>query len=100
MQNRTDPNGLPAGADIYDATGELIGTLDTWNAQEGYLAVLKGVFITKGIFLPLGAVDYTDLDGIHLNLRKDELQDSRYEAPPISSSSSSASPASDADLSF
>ena len=82
MENTTDPNGLPVGADIFDNSGELVGGLDTVNIREGYLAMVKGIFFTKGIFLPMSAVDHTSLDGIHLTLGKDELGDRRFETPP------------------
>jgi hypothetical protein len=80
--NTTDPNGLPDGADIYDNSGKLIGGLDTANSRKGYLGMLKGIFFTKAIFLPMSAVDHTSLDGIHLILGTDELGNSRFETPP------------------
>ena len=82
MQNMTDPNGLPAGADILDKSGDVVGSLATANGHKGYLAVLKGVFFTRGIFLPISVVDHVSDDGIYLNLGKDDLQDSRLEKPP------------------
>ena len=82
MENMTDLNGLPAGADVLDTDGEFVGVLDTSNCRKGYLAVLKGVFFTKGIFVPMSAVDHVSPDGIHLTLGKDELRDSRFETPP------------------
>jgi hypothetical protein len=77
-----DANGLPVGADILDNAGELVGSLDRASSQVGYLTVMKGIFFTKNIFLPLSAVDHASDDGIYLNVSKDELQDSRFEGPP------------------
>ena len=88
MENLTDPNGFAAGADILDNFGEVVGSLDTANGREGYLAVLKGIFFTKGIFLPISAVDHISADGIYLNLTKDELRDRRFEMPPAGRESS------------
>jgi hypothetical protein len=82
LQNTVDPNQLPPGSDILDSSGELVGTLDASISEKGYLSVLKGVFFTKGIFLPMSAVDHVSVDGVHLNLRRDELQDSRFASPP------------------
>ena len=82
MRNTVDPSQLLAGADILDSSGELVGTLDASNSQKRYLSVLKGVFFTKGIFLPMSAVDHVSVNGVHLNLTRDELQDSRFASPP------------------
>jgi hypothetical protein len=82
MENMMDPNGLLAGADILDKAGEVVGSLHTVDGQKGYLAVLKGVFFTKGIFLPITAVDHVSTDGIYLNLAKEDLRDTRFEMPP------------------
>ncbi len=82
MQSMTDPNGLPAGADVLDKSGELVGTLDTVNARKGHLTVLKGIFFVTDIYLPMSAVDHVDSDGIHLALGKDELTDVRFQIPP------------------
>ncbi len=80
--NMTDPNGLPADANILDNAGELVGSLESANGQAGYLVVIKGVFFTKGIFLPMSALDYVSGTGIPLNLGKDEVGDSHFELPP------------------
>jgi hypothetical protein len=77
-----DANGLLVGADILDNAGELVGSLDSANSGVGYLTVVKGIFITRSIFLPLGAVGHVSDSSIYLNVSKDELQDSRLETPP------------------
>ena len=77
-----DPNGFLLGADILDNAGELVGSLEAATGQAGYLTIVKGIFFTKGIFLPMSAVDHVSDEGIHLNLRKDELGDSRFDTPP------------------
>jgi hypothetical protein len=82
MENVTDPNGFPLGADILDNAGQVVGSLVTANGRKGYLAILKGVFFTKGIFLPISAVDHVSVDGIYLNLGKEDLQDRRFDLPP------------------
>ncbi len=96
MEGIVGQSELPAGADVLDKSGELVGTLDSSNSQKGYLAVLKGVFFTKGIFLPISSVDRVGVDGIHLNLGKNELQDSRFGTPPdLKDSASEAQPVND-----
>jgi uncharacterized protein (TIGR02271 family) len=72
------------GATVYDTTGEKVGTLRAYNPQGGYLLVAKGWLFPKDLYIPLAAVQGTDAAGdVHLDLRKDDLQDDRYDNPPV-----------------
>jgi uncharacterized protein (TIGR02271 family) len=69
---------------VYDTTGEKVGTLRAYNPQGGYLLVAKGWLFPKDLYIPLAAVQGTDAAGdVHLGLRKDDLQDDRYDSPPV-----------------
>jgi uncharacterized protein (TIGR02271 family) len=73
-----------AGATVYDTTGAKVGTLRAYNPQGGYLVVAKGWLFSKDLYIPLAAVQGTDAAGdVHLGLRKDDLQDDRYDSPPV-----------------
>jgi hypothetical protein len=71
------------GATVYDTTGAKVGTLRAYNPQGGFLLVEKGWLFAKDLYIPLAAVQGTDAMGdVHLSLRKDDLQDDRYDIPP------------------
>jgi len=71
-------------AAVYDAAGEKVGTLHAHDEQGGYITVQKGFLFHKDLYIPLSAVQGTDADGnVQLSLYKDDLQDSRYDEPPV-----------------
>ncbi len=71
-------------ATVYDAGGEKVGTLHAHDEQGGYITVQKGFLFHKDLYIPLSAVKGTDADGnVQLSLYKDDLQDSRYDEPPV-----------------
>ncbi len=74
------------GATVYDIAGDKVGTLDAYDPDAGYLDVRKGWLFHKDVFVPVGAIDTTDADGIYLRLTKDELADPRFDVPPTSGS--------------
>ncbi len=71
-------------ATVYDASGEKVGTLHAHDEQGGYITVQKGFLFHKDLYIPLSAVQGTDADGnVQLSLYKDDLQDGRYDEPPV-----------------
>jgi len=75
-------------ATVNDAAGEKVGTLHAHDEQGGYITVQKGFLFHKDLYVPLSAVQGTDADGnVQLSLYKDDLQDSRYDEPPVGGAS-------------
>lgn len=71
-------------AAVYDAGGEKIGTLHTYDPQAGYITVQKGFLFHTELCIPLSAVQETAADGtVRLNLFKDDLAGDRYATPPV-----------------
>jgi len=78
-------------ATVYDTVGEKIGTLHAYDPEGGYITVQKGFLFHKDLYIPVDAAQSTDADGnVHLSLHKDDLADSRYDNPPVSSSAGMA----------
>ncbi len=95
-----DPTQVPIapGTDVYDNSGEKIGSVQQYNPQSGYMLVKKGVLFTKDLYIPTDAIARTTTDGIRLNLSKDDLKEDRYTAPPAGTMGSQQTWGADRDL--
>jgi len=60
-----------AGTPVYDATGELVGTVSNYIAQEQVLVVDKGPFRTDNLYVLLNEVQRSDAHGIYLSTGND-----------------------------
>jgi uncharacterized protein (TIGR02271 family) len=94
MMNQSGRNmPVTPGTNVYDATGDKIGTVEEYNPQADCIVVQKGIIFTKDLYIPLSAIDSRDSDGLYLNLTKDQLKDDRYANPPTYSETTGASAA-------
>lgn len=83
MMNQSGRNmPVTPGTDVYDASGDKIGTVQEYNPQANCIVVQKGIIFTKDLYIPLSAIDSRDSDGLYLNLTKDQLKDDRFANPP------------------
>jgi uncharacterized protein YrrD len=99
MMNQTGGNmPVTPGTDVYDASGDKIGTVQEYNPQANCVVVKKGMIFTKDLYIPLNAIDSRASDGLYLNLTKDQLKDDRYSNPPTYSGTATATSTTDDDI--
>ena len=75
----TDAISRVIGTDVYDASGEKIGSasevyLDDETGQPEWVTVRTGIFGTKESFVPIRDADLTD-DGVRVAVSKDQVKD-------------------------
>jgi uncharacterized protein (TIGR02271 family) len=75
----TDTIGRVIGQDVYDESGEKIGSasevyLDDETGQPEWVTVRTGLFGTKESFVPIRNADLTD-DGLRVPVSKDQVKD-------------------------
>ena len=64
----------PPGASVYDADGEKLGTVSDRQDKDDFLVVHKGRLFGHDAYVPRAAIDHSDVNGVHLRVRKDELK--------------------------
>src|SRR5215213_2526743 len=69
-----------AGADVFGADGEKVGTVAA--VYPGYIVVEKGFFFPTDYYIPMSAVASADNDQVYLNLAKDAALNSGWDAQP------------------
>jgi len=69
-----------AGADVFGADGEKVGTVAA--VYPGYIVVEKGFFFPTDYYIPMSAVASYDNDQVYLNLAKDAALNSGWDAEP------------------
>lgn len=68
------------GMDVFDANNDKVGTLA--ESVDGYMRVPSGFLgLGKEHYIPLTAIEEVDGDEIHLNVRKDRLDELDSDAP-------------------
>src|ERR1700710_3328555 len=75
----TDPIRRVIGQDVYDESGQKIGSaaevyLDDETGQPEWVTVRTGLFGTKESFVPIRDADLTN-DGVRVNVSKDKVKD-------------------------
>jgi hypothetical protein len=65
----------PPGAPVYAADGEKLGTVSDRQDKDDFLVVHKGRLFGHDAYILRAAIDRSDVNGIHLRVRKDELKD-------------------------
>ncbi len=70
------------GMTVFDAAGEKVGKLDTYDREGGFLDVRKGWLFPKDFYVPVRDVARTDADGIYLGLYKEDLERAEYAPTP------------------
>jgi hypothetical protein len=73
---QNDPGGFDyeAGAPVWDAAGNKIGSLSELGVQHGCLVVRHGILPPRDAYVPLEHIARLEQDGIFLNLGKDDLK--------------------------
>jgi uncharacterized protein (TIGR02271 family) len=71
---------ISAGADVYGADGEKVGTVA--EVYPGYIVVEKGFFFPTDYYIPMSAIASADNDQVYLNLTKDAALNSGWDAQP------------------
>ncbi len=61
------------GTPVYNAAGEMVGTLSMHNVPDQMLVVDKGPFRTENLYVPLNEVERSDASGIRLSTPKDDV---------------------------
>jgi hypothetical protein len=64
----------PLGVSVYDADGEQLGTVSDWQDLRNFLIVHKGHLFGHDTYIPHSAIQYSDMNGVHLRLRQCDLQ--------------------------
>ncbi len=70
------------GEAVFDADGDKVGAVQEYNAQDGYLVVQKGWLFPKDLYIPVGAIQRNDAEGVYLSLHKDDLARHAYDEAP------------------
>jgi hypothetical protein len=65
---------FPPGASVYDADGEKLGTVSDRQDKDDFLVVHKGWLFSHDASIPRAAIERSDVTGIHLRVRKDDLK--------------------------
>lgn len=90
FEGMTPGQQLVEGTPIYDANGSKIGTVSEHNVQGRYLVMHKGLLFPRDIYVPLSAIAGTSLDGVQLNIAKDELSNQQWDQPPTNTAAGGA----------
>lgn len=61
------------GVAVYDADGEKLGTVSDWQDIHNFLIVHQGRLFGHDTYIPHAAIQYSDMNGVHLRLRHDDL---------------------------
>ena len=64
----------PPGASVYDADGEKLGTVSDQQDKDDFLVVHKGRLFGHDAYIPRAAINHSDVNGVHLRVRKDDLK--------------------------
>lgn len=73
---------LVPGAPVYDAAGDMIGTIDAEALQHDYLTVRQSAVLPHDVYLPLKEIARVEPDGVYLKLSRRALRAKRYATPP------------------
>src|SRR5690348_5779211 len=64
----------PPGASVYDADGEKLGSVSDKQDKDDFLVVHKGRLFGHDAYIPRAAIDHSDVNGVHLRVRKDDIK--------------------------
>ena len=73
---------LVPGAPVYDAAGEMVGTVDAESLERVELIVRQSGMFPHDLYVPLKAITRMEPDGVYLNLSRRALRGKRYASPP------------------
>jgi hypothetical protein len=61
------------GVAVYDVDGEKLGTVSDWQEMRHFLIMHQGRLLGHNTYVPHAVIKYSDMNGVHLRLRHDEL---------------------------
>lgn len=70
------------GTPVFDVNGDRVGSVAENATQGDYFIVRKGLLFTHDLYIPLNAVARSDLDGVYLNVGKEQIQGLGRDQPP------------------
>jgi hypothetical protein len=73
---------VPAGATVYDMSGEKLGKVAGGIALWDYFRLEQGLLVHHEHYVPKSAIARIDPDGAHLNITKDGVKASGWDHPP------------------
>jgi hypothetical protein len=77
--------GIPAGATVYDMSGEKLGKVSGGIALGDYFRLEKGLIFPHEYYVPKSAISRIDPDGVYLNVSKDDVKNSGWDQRPTES---------------
>lgn len=81
-QSSAGRSRLVPGAPVYDAAGEMVGTVDAESQERDALIVRQSAMFPHDLDVPLKAITRMEPDGVYLNLSRRALRGKRYTSPP------------------
>ena len=76
---------IPAGATVYDVSGEKLGKVSGGIALGSYFRLEKGLIFPHEYYVPKSAISRIDPDGVYLNVSKDGVKNSGWDQRPTES---------------
>jgi hypothetical protein len=76
---------IPAGATVYDVSGEKLGKVSAGIVLGDYFRLEKGLIFPHEYYIPKSAIAQIDPDGVRLNVTKDEMKNSGWDHQPSES---------------
>ena len=76
---------IPAGATVYDMSGEKLGKVSGGIALGDYFRLEKGLIFPHEYYVPKSVISRIDPDGVYLNVSKDDVKNSGWDQRPTES---------------
>lgn len=78
------------GTPVFDVDGDKVGSVSENATQGEYFIVRKGLIFTHDLYIPLNAVARSDIDGVYLNVGKDQIERQGWDQPPAAATDAMA----------
>ena len=78
------------GTPVFDVNGDKVGSVSENATQGEYFIVRKGLIFTHDLYIPLNAVARSDIDGVYLNVGKDQIERQGWDQPPAAATDAMA----------
>jgi len=75
------------GTPVFDVNGDKVGSVSENATQGDFFIVRKGLIFTHDLYIPLNAVARSDMDGVYLNVGKDQIERQGWDQPPAHAAS-------------
>jgi len=80
MSDPEIPGAVSAGLKVYDANGEMVGTVDVVDREDGVMRVATNPFVEEELVIPLALIQSIDLREIFLRCPKGALRPDGHSA--------------------